>query len=80
VQARRPASAGVVDEDVEVARLLDEPRGVGRLGNVGLYGTPVDLLRQRLGLLAAAAVADDDRSSRGRSSTATRVRFRARHR
>ena len=37
--------AGVVDEDVEVARLLDEPLRLLGIGDVGLDGAAADLAR-----------------------------------
>ena len=52
--------AGVVDEDVEVAGLLDEPLRLGWVGDVGLDGAAADLRRDGLGLVGARAVADDD--------------------
>ena len=52
--------AGVVDEDVDVARLLDQPlRLLGR-GHVGLDGPAADLLGERLRLVGARPVADHD--------------------
>src|SRR5581483_3397546 len=52
--------ARVVDEDVELARLLHErPRRAG-IGHVGLDGAAADGGGGRLGLLAPAAVAEDD--------------------
>src|SRR5581483_11822478 len=52
--------AGVVDEDVEVARFLDEPGRLLRARDVGLDGAAADPARQLLRLLASGAVADDD--------------------
>ena len=65
--AREPR---VVDEDVELAGLLDE-RAPPRSGfdDVGLDGAAADLRRDRLGLLRARAVADDDRRRRPRPSS-----------
>ena len=56
--------ARVVDEDVEVARGLDERERRRGIGDVGLHGAAADLLRDLLGLVLAAAVADDDRGAR----------------
>ena len=61
-----PGQARVVDQDVEVARLLDEPGGLLGIGDVGLDRAPADLRGQRLRLLGAAAIADDDRRARAR--------------
>src|SRR5581483_4282029 len=58
--------AGVVDEDVEVARLVDEPRRLLADRDVSQDGTATDLGRERLGLVRAAAVADDDVGARRR--------------
>src|SRR5262249_35658597 len=53
-----------VDEDVEVAGLLHEPRGLLGARHVRLDSTALDLARQRFSLLAAGAIADDDVSAR----------------
>src|SRR5262249_36896664 len=61
--AREQAIAGearVVDEDVEVAGLLDETRRLFGARNVGLHGASVDLARQCVRLLGAGAVAHHD--------------------
>src|SRR5207248_4636111 len=52
--------SGVVDQDVELARLLDQPGGLRGVGDVRLDRPPADLLRQSLGLVGPAPVADDD--------------------
>jgi hypothetical protein len=63
-QQRVARETGVVDEDVEVACLLDDAlRGLG-VGDVGLERAAADLVRDRLGLVAAGAVAEDDARAR----------------
>src|SRR5262249_34856169 len=52
--------AGVVDEDVEIACLLDELRRLFGTRDVGLDRSALDLACQRLRLLRPRAVADDD--------------------
>jgi hypothetical protein len=59
--ARQPR---VVDEDVDVARLLDERSRLIRVRDVRLQSAPADLRRDRLGFLYPRAIADDDRRSR----------------
>ena len=56
--ARHP---GVVHEDVEVARLLDERASRLRVGDVGLHRPASDLGRERLGLVRSSAIREDDR-------------------
>jgi hypothetical protein len=68
--ARQPR---VVDENVELARVLDEPARVLGVGDVGLDGPAADRLGDRLGLLGARAIADDD----GRARAAELLRDRA---
>jgi hypothetical protein len=57
--------AGVVDEDVELADLVDQPARVLRIRDVGGDRSPARLLRGGVPLLRARAVADDD----GRAGT-----------
>ena len=48
--------AGVVHEDVEIARLLDERARRLRIGDVRLHGAAADLGGERLGLVRAGAI------------------------
>jgi hypothetical protein len=50
----------VVDEDVEVARLVDEPLRLLRVRHVGLNRPASALACDLLGFLGSAVVADDD--------------------
>src|SRR3954447_2027800 len=52
--------AGVVHEDVEVAGLGDEPRGVHRLRDVRVHRAAADLGGERLAFLTAAPIPHDD--------------------
>ena len=58
--------AGVVDEHVQVARLLDEPLRLLGIADVGLDGRAADLARDLLRLVGPGAVADDDLGARAR--------------
>ena len=52
--------ARVVDEDVELAGLLDQALGLVGVGDVGLDSPAARFLGDRLGLVGARAVADHD--------------------
>src|SRR5581483_9445123 len=54
----------VVDEDVDVARLLDEARGLVRVRDVRLHGAAADLGRELRRLPFPGPVADHDRGTR----------------
>src|SRR5262249_41577632 len=58
--------AGIVDEHVQIARLLDETRGVIRARHVCLNGKATRLLRDCIDLVLTRAVTEDDlRASAG---------------
>ncbi len=62
--AREQAVAGearVVDEDVELARLLHQTGRLGGIADVRLHRAAAGLACHLLGLAAARPVADDDR-------------------
>jgi hypothetical protein len=77
-EQRVAGHARVVDEDVGIAGLLDEPLGAFGGRDVRLHGSPADLGRDRVGLLGAGVVADHDRGpglpelDRNRTSDAAR--------
>jgi hypothetical protein len=52
--------AGIVDEDVDIARFRDEARSVVRVRDVGLHRARAELGRERFGLLLAGAIPHDD--------------------
>ena len=69
---------GVVDEDVEVARRLDQRSCGVRIGDVRLDGPAADLRGQRLGLLLPGAVQTTTAAPARASSARSRGRSRGR--
>ena len=72
---------GVVDEDVDVACLIDQPLRVLRRRDVRLDRTTAELRRELLGFVLAGPVADDDVGAGcGEPGTRSHGRSRARRR